>query len=83
MFDNIAKGNFPKYNVYVQVMDPKDAETYRWNIFDMTKVWPHADYPLRQIGVLTLNENVRCPPARLFEYRILSQAKALQLFYRH
>lgn len=39
-------------------MDPKDAETYKWNIFDMTKVWPHKDYPLRQIGRLTMNRNV-------------------------
>jgi len=39
-------------------MDPKDAENYRWNIFDTTKVWPHKDYPLREVGVLTLNEDV-------------------------
>ncbi|KAK8192476.1 catalase A [Zalaria obscura] len=58
LFEAIEKGDYPKWNVYVQVMDPKDAETYKWNIFDMTKVWPHEDYPLRQIGVLTLNENV-------------------------
>ena len=57
MFDAIATGNLPQWNVYVQVMDPSEAEKYRWNIFDMTKVWPHADYPLRQIGRLTLNEN--------------------------
>lgn len=42
-------------------MDPKEAETYKWNIFDMTKVWPHKDYPLRQIGVLTMNRNVSLP----------------------
>lgn len=41
-------------------MDPKEAETYKWNIFDMTKVWPHKDYPLRQIGRLTMNRNVSC-----------------------
>lgn len=58
MFDAIASGNLPQWNVYVQVMDPSEAERYRWNIFDMTKVWPHEDYPLRQIGRLTLNENV-------------------------
>ncbi|ETR99118.1 catalase-domain-containing protein [Trichoderma reesei RUT C-30] len=57
LFEAIEQGNFPKWDVFVQVMDPKEAETYRWNIFDMTKVWPHRDFPLRQIGVLTLNRN--------------------------
>lgn len=58
LFNSIEKGEYPKWDVYVQVMDPEDAESYKWNIFDMTKVWPHADYPLRQIGRLTLNQNV-------------------------
>ncbi|KAK4068932.1 hypothetical protein Trihar35433_5511 [Trichoderma harzianum] len=57
LFEAIEQGNFPKWDVFVQVMDPKEAETYKWNIFDMTKVWPHKDYPLRQIGVLTMNRN--------------------------
>lgn len=58
MFEAIERGDYPKWNVYVQVMDPAEAEKYRWNIFDMTKVWPHEDFPLRQIGQLTLNRNV-------------------------
>lgn len=58
VFDAIEQGNYPSWNVYVQVMDPKQAETYKWNIFDMTKVWPHKDFPLRQIGKMTLNRNV-------------------------
>ncbi|BAE57564.1 unnamed protein product [Aspergillus oryzae RIB40] len=57
MFEAIEKGDYPVWNVYVQVMDPADAEKYRWNIFDMTKVWSHKDYPLRQIGKLTMNRN--------------------------
>lgn len=57
MFEAIKKGDYPVWNVYVQVMDPADAEKYRWNIFDMTKVWSHKDYPLRQIGKLTMNRN--------------------------
>jgi catalase len=61
MFEAIEKGDYPTWNVYVQVMDPSEAERYRWNIFDMTKVWPHKDFPLRQIGKLTLNRNVRIP----------------------
>jgi catalase len=42
-------------------MTPEEAEKYRWNIFDMTKVWPHGDFPLRQFGKLTLDTNVRIP----------------------
>ncbi|OAA57508.1 Catalase-related subgroup [Niveomyces insectorum RCEF 264] len=59
LFGAIERGNYPTWDVFVQVMDPKEAETYRINIFDMTKVWPHKDFPLRQIGRLTLNQNPR------------------------
>jgi len=38
-------------------MPEKEAETYRWNPFDLTKVWPHADYPLVEVGVLEMNRN--------------------------
>jgi len=38
-------------------MPEKEAETYRWNPFDLTKVWPHKDYPLIEVGVLELNRN--------------------------
>lgn len=58
MFEAIERGDYPTWTVYVQVMDPSEAENYRWNIFDMTKVWPHQDFPLREIGKLTLNRNV-------------------------
>ncbi|GES64573.1 putative catalase [Aspergillus terreus] len=57
MYEAIERGDHPVWNVFVQVMDPKQAENYKWNIFDMTKVWPHTDVPLRQIGRLTLNRN--------------------------
>lgn len=36
MYEAIERGDYPVWNVYVQVMDPKEAETYKWNIFDMT-----------------------------------------------
>lgn len=58
LFNAIEKGDYPVWNIYVQVMEPEQAEAYKWNIFDMTKVWPHKDFPLRQIGRLTLNRNV-------------------------
>jgi catalase len=42
----------------MQIMPFEDAKTYRFNPFDLTKVWPHGDYPLREVGRLTLNRNV-------------------------
>jgi len=38
-------------------MTPEQAEKFRYNVLDLTKVWPHKEFPLRQIGTLTLNEN--------------------------
>ena len=57
LFNAIAKGDHPTWSVYVQIMSPEQAETYRWNILDVTKVWPHADFPLIPVGKLTLNRN--------------------------
>ena len=55
--DAIDRGDFPSWNVSVQVMPYDDAKTYRFNPFDVTKVWPHADYPLIPVGTQTLNRN--------------------------
>ena len=41
----------------MQIMPFKEAETYRFNPFDLTKVWPHSDYPLHEVGKLVLNRN--------------------------
>jgi catalase len=57
LFDAIAKGDFPKWRVSVQIMPEKDAETYHINPFDLTKVWPHRDYPLIEVGELVLDRN--------------------------
>ncbi|HLT44486.1 MAG TPA: catalase, partial [Luteimonas sp.] len=57
LFGAIARGEFPKWKLSVQVMPYADAKTYRFNPFDLTKVWPHADYPLIPVGTLTLNRN--------------------------
>jgi len=57
LFGAIEKGDFPKWKVQVQIMSEKDAETYRWNPFDLTKVWPHQDYPVIDVGMLELNRN--------------------------
>ena len=53
----IERGEFPKWKLQIQVMPEKDAASYRVNPFDLTKVWPHADYPLIDVGVMELNRN--------------------------
>jgi len=57
LFDAIKKGNFPKWRVSVQIMPEKAADTYHINPFDLTKVWPHKDYPLIEVGELVLDRN--------------------------
>lgn len=57
LFEAIERGDFPQWDFKVQIMPEKDAETYHVNPFDLTKVWPHADYPLIDVGVLELNRN--------------------------
>jgi catalase len=57
LFHAIKEGKFPKWRVCVQIMPEKDAETYHINPFDLTKVWPHKDYPLHEVGELELNRN--------------------------
>jgi catalase len=57
LHDAIAEGNFPSWDVSVQVMPYEDAKAYRFNPFDLTKVWPHADFPLIAVGTHTLDRN--------------------------
>ncbi len=57
LYDSIARGECPRWTMYVQIMPEKDAGSYRLNPFDLTKVWPHGDYPLIEVGVLELNRN--------------------------
>lgn len=57
LFSAIAGGNFPKWKFHVQIMPETEAETYHINPFDLTKIWPHADYPLIEVGILELNRN--------------------------
>jgi len=57
LFESIEHNDFPKWTLYLQVMPETDAETYRIHPFDLTKVWPHADYPLIEVGVMELNRN--------------------------
>jgi catalase len=58
LFDSIENGAFPSWTLKMQIMPFEDAKTYRINPFDLTKVWPHEDYPLHEVGTMTLNRNV-------------------------
>ena len=57
LFEMIEGGEYPSWTFYVQVMPEAEAEGYRWNPFDLTKVWPHGDYPLIEVGQMELNRN--------------------------
>ncbi len=57
LFDAIERGEYPRWRMCVQIMPELDAEKTPYNPFDITKVWPHADYPLIDVGVLELNRN--------------------------
>ncbi|MBK6746302.1 catalase [Ottowia sp.] len=57
LFDAIARGDFPKWTMYIQVMPELEADRYRLHPFDLTKVWPNADYPLIEVGEFELNRN--------------------------
>ncbi|NKD54479.1 MULTISPECIES: catalase [unclassified Haematospirillum] len=57
LYDAISNRKFPRWRFCVQIMPEKDAAKYRFNPFDLTKVWPHKDYPLIEVGELELNRN--------------------------
>eukprot|EP00731_Ephydatia_muelleri_P022009 Em0014g600a len=57
LYESIATGNFPSWTLFLQVMTFEQAEKFRLNPFDLTKVWPHSEYPLIPVGKLVLNRN--------------------------
>jgi len=57
LFEQIEKGDFPSWTVSVQTMTQEQAEKFEHSVFDLTKVWPHSEYPLRPVGKITLNKN--------------------------
>lgn len=57
LFNAIEKGDFPAWTLYVQIMPLEDANTYRFDPFDVTKVWSQKDYPLIEVGRMVLNKN--------------------------
>ncbi|XP_065052347.1 catalase-like isoform X1 [Rhopilema esculentum] len=57
LFNNIENGKHPSWTMHIQVMTFEEAEKFRWNPFDLTKIWPQAEYPLIPVGKMTLNRN--------------------------
>lgn len=53
----IDKGQYPRWTMYIQTMTTEQADALDWNPFDLTKMWPKADYPFQEVGVLELNRN--------------------------
>ncbi len=57
LFEAIEAGEYPRWLLQIQTMTEEEAAVYRINPFDLTKVWPHGDYPLQDVGILELNRN--------------------------
>ncbi|XP_056383683.1 catalase [Hyla sarda] len=57
LYEAIANGNYPSWTFYIQVMTFEQAERFQFNPFDLTKIWPHKDYPLIPVGKMVLNRN--------------------------
>ena len=57
LYEAIERGDFPRWKFFIQVMPESDAGKHWYNPFDLTKVWPHKDYPLIEVGILELNRN--------------------------
>ncbi|WP_454166220.1 catalase [Gordonia iterans] len=57
LFQAVERGDHPSWTLKVQLMPYDDAAGYRFNPFDLTKVWPHGDYPLHEVGTMTLHTN--------------------------
>ena len=57
LYESIEKKDFPRWTMFIQIMPEKDASKYRFNPFDLTKVWLHKDYPMMEVGVMELNRN--------------------------
>lgn len=57
LFEAIENKDFPRWNMKIQIMKEEDAEKQNFNPFDLTKVWPHGDFPLIDVGYIELNKN--------------------------
>lgn len=57
LFESIEKGDYPRWTMYVQIMTEEQAQNHYENPFDITKIWPHKEFPLIEVGILELNRN--------------------------
>lgn len=57
LYESIERGDYPRWRFCIQVMTEAQAKAFQWNPFDLTKVWPHAAFPLMEVGILELNRN--------------------------
>ncbi|UCE36438.1 MAG: catalase [Thermoplasmata archaeon] len=57
LYEAIERGDYPSWTLQMQIMPSEEAKDYRFDLFDITKVWPHADYPPIEVGKLVLNRN--------------------------
>ncbi|GMT16300.1 hypothetical protein PFISCL1PPCAC_7597, partial [Pristionchus fissidentatus] len=57
LYDSIERGDYPQWNMFIQVMTFDQAEKWKFNPFDVTKVWPHGEFPLIPVGKFVLNRN--------------------------
>jgi catalase len=58
LFTSIERGDFPQWDLHVQIMEDHDHPELEWDPLDDTKIWPERDFPLRHVGTMTLNRNV-------------------------
>jgi len=57
LYNAIGAQRYPSWTMHIQVMSFEEAEKYRWNPFDLTKVWPQSEFPLIPVGKLVLDRN--------------------------
>ncbi len=70
LINAIKRGDYPSWTLKVQIMPFEAAKTYRFNPFDLTKVWPHSDYPLHEVGKLVLDRNVSDAHAEMEQFAV-------------
>ncbi len=57
LYEAFEREDYPSWTLQMQIMTPEQAQDYRFDIFDITKVWPHGDFPPIEVGKLVLNRN--------------------------
>jgi catalase len=60
LHEAIARGDYPSWTLEMQILTPEQAKDFRWDILDITKVWPHGEVPPIKVGKLVLNRNPGC-----------------------